>query len=672
LRLVTPTLVFRQVTAVAIGKGNLDTRIEITTNNEFGILANTFNQMAEDLQQNTISLQKVKNHNALLAKALEHVADAIEITDGEANYLYVNLGFTKITGYTSQEVIGKTPAALFRTDRHSSDFYDEIFATVKKGENWRGLLTSKRKDGTLYDQEATLSPILNQKGLLTNIVTVKRDISDRLKAARALQNSEERLGLVLWGSKDGFWDWNVQTNQIFYSSRWKSMRGFAEHEIGSDPDECIKRVHPDDANAFTQELQDHLAQKSATFAIEYRTLCKDGSYIWIFDRGQAFWDEAGNAVRMAGLETDITQQKQVEATLREAERRWRSLLENVQLLVVNLDRFGKVEYVNPFFLELTGYKQEEVIGQDWFANFLPQEQKQEVHKCFLELLAQEFHPYYQNPILTKSGKEKAIAWNNTLLHNAQGEIVGTTSIGEDISERQMMERTKNEFISVVSHELRTPLASIQGGLNLISSGLIEPQSDKGRHVMEIVAENADRLVLLVNDILELERLKLGKVKLLPQTCNAGDLISKASEMMQLLAHRSGIALSISPRPIQVYADCDRIIQVLTNLISNGIKFAPEGSTISLTVELQEESQQVLFKVKDQGRGIPADKLDSIFERFQQVDASDSRKKGGTGLGLAICRSIIDQHRGTIWAESVLEQGSTFCFTLPITSFLSNN
>jgi PAS domain S-box-containing protein len=653
-----------KVTAVAIGQGNLDTRIEIATKNEFGILANTFNQMAENLQQTTSNLKKAEQHNALLANALEHVADAIEITDEEANFLYVNPAFTKITGYTSQEVMGKTPAALFRSDQHSSDFYEEIFSIVAKGEIWRGLLVSKRKDGTLYDQEITLSPILNQKGLLTNIVAVKRDISDRLQAELALQKSEERLGLVLWGSKDGFWDWNVETNQIYYSTRWKQMRGFAENEIGSDPDECIKRVHPDDVNAFTEALQDHLSHKSLTFAIEYRTLCKDASYIWILDRGQAFWDEAGNAVRMAGLETDITQQKQIEATLRESERRWRSLLENVQLVVVNLDRFGKVEYINPFFLELTGYNQEEVIGQDWFANFLPQSQKQQVEKCFLEILAQEFHPYYQNSILTKSGKEKAIAWNNTLLHNAHGEIVGTTSIGEDITERQMMERTKDEFISVVSHELRTPLASIQGGLNLISSGLMAPQSDKGRHVIEIVAENADRLVLLVNDILELERLKLGKVKLSRKTCNAKDLLSKARDMMQLLANRSKITLSISAQPIQVDADGDRIIQVLTNLISNAIKFAPEGSTVSLTVEHQETSNQVLFQVKDQGRGIPADKLDSIFERFQQVDASDSRKKGGTGLGLAICRSIVEQHGGQIWAESVLEQGSIFCFTLP--------
>ncbi|MCC0175547.1 PAS domain S-box protein [Waterburya agarophytonicola K14] len=766
-----------QVAAIAIGMGNLDTRLQTAGKSEFDILARTFNKMAEDLQQanaytlsiseslteslvvispkgiiqsvnqatcnllgysrvelmgkppqillaqrdswlgnltidylgtngaisnvettyqsksnteicvlfsasilvgnqgkqlglvyvaqNITNLKQVEKDNALLAKALEHVDDAIEITDSQANYLYVNPAFTRMTGYTSSEVIGKTPGDLFRSGQHSQDFYDQIFATVQQGKIWRGLMVSKRHDKTQYDQEVTLSPILNHQGLLTHIVGVKRDISDRLKAEQALQKSEERLDLVLWGSKDGFWDWNILENQVFYSTRWKQMRGFAEEEIGNDVEECTQRIHPDDVNTFTQALEDHIAQKTPTFAIEYRTLCKDGSYIWVLDRGQAFWDETGKAIRMTGSETDITQQKQIEATLREAERRWRSLLESVQLLVVSLNSLGQVEYVNPFFLALTGYQAAEVIGKDWFTNFLPHQEQEGVQDCFVALLQQNFQPHYQNAILTKSGQERAIAWNNTLLQNEQGATIGTMSIGQDITERQMMEKTKDEFISVVSHELRTPLASIQGGLNLISSGLLEPESAKGRQVIEIVTENADRLVLLVNDILELERLKLGKVKLLLKICDAAELINKAKDLMQLLANRSGINLSVSPQPIKVNADGDRIIQVLTNLISNGIKFSPEGSTISLTVELQVESQQALFKVKDRGRGIPRDKLDSIFERFQQVDASDSRKKGGTGLGLAICRSIIEQHGGKIWVESILEVGSIFCFTLPL-------
>jgi signal transduction histidine kinase len=221
-------------------------------------------------------------------------------------------------------------------------------------------------------------------------------------------------------------------------------------------------------------------------------------------------------------------------------------------------------------------------------------------------------------------------------------------------------------------------------------------------VIEIAAESAERLVRLVNDILELERLESGKISLSKQTCNAADLMTQAIDMMQVMANRAGITLSVAPQTILLNADSDRLIQVLTNLLGNAIKFSSRGSTVWLTVELRTGDQSfsqeglgrqggfstqdfpsslssspassirqflapnptILFKVQDQGRGIPADKLETIFERFHQVDASDSRKKGGTGLGLAICRSIVQQHGGRIWVESTLGEGSSFYFTLP--------
>jgi signal transduction histidine kinase len=139
-------------------------------------------------------------------------------------------------------------------------------------------------------------------------------------------------------------------------------------------------------------------------------------------------------------------------------------------------------------------------------------------------------------------------------------------------------------------------------------------------------------------------------------------LHQAVDTMQTIAQEHKINLEILPSSYQIWADADRIIQTLVNLISNSIKFSPPNTKVKLSVE--EIQCSYLFKVQDQGRGIPGDKLETIFGKFQQVDASDSRKKGGTGLGLAICRSIIQQHGGAIWAESVLDQGSTFYFSVP--------
>lgn len=167
---------------------------------------------------------------------------------------------------------------------------------------------------------------------------------------------------------------------------------------------------------------------------------------------------------------------------------------------------------------------------------------------------------------------------------------------------------------------------------------------------------------MVNDILDLERIESGKVTLTKQACNAAEMLSQAADIMIAQAYPQGITIKARQESIIVWADPDRIHRTLTNLLSNAIRFSPEGATIWLGAE--ERNREIVFFVKDQGRGIPADKLENIFDRFQQVDASDSREKEGTGLGLSICQNIVHLHGGRIWVESVLGQGSTFYFTLP--------
>lgn len=267
-------------------------------------------------------------------------------------------------------------------------------------------------------------------------------------------------------------------------------------------------------------------------------------------------------------------------------------------------------------------------------------------------------------------------------------IVGAVITFRDIAERLAVERMKDEFISVVSHELRTPLTAIRGSLGLIAGGLLTAQPQKAQRMLEIAAGNTDRLTRLINDILDIERIESGKIQMEKEVCNVRDLMVQSVEDMQTMAEKAGVTLIVTPIDAQIRVDRDRIIQVFTNLVSNAIKFSTPNTTVEVMAEVQgaEEflsggrfnstiacspiplpanSKQIFFQVSDRGRGIPSDKLETIFGRFQQVNASDSRDKGGTGLGLAICRSIVQQHNGYIWVESKLDEGSTFCFTLPV-------
>ena len=243
-----------------------------------------------------------------------------------------------------------------------------------------------------------------------------------------------------------------------------------------------------------------------------------------------------------------------------------------------------------------------------------------------------------------------------------------------LAERSDLDRAKDEFISTVSHELRTPLTSIRGALGLLSSGLLGNVDARAHNLLRIASTNTERLIRLINDILDLERMESGRSPVNLRRCSLVDLSREAVEMMSALAEAAQIRLEMNSYAahdaIYFDADPDRILQVLTNLLSNAIKFSPEGSTVSL--EIDANTDALSLKVIDRGRGIPVDKLESIFDRFQQVESTASSKKGGTGLGLAICRSIIQQHGGLIWAQpneswgqpdhngAPTNPGTTFC------------
>jgi signal transduction histidine kinase len=258
----------------------------------------------------------------------------------------------------------------------------------------------------------------------------------------------------------------------------------------------------------------------------------------------------------------------------------------------------------------------------------------------------------------------------------EGKISGMVVAFQDVSERRRLEKMKDEFISTVSHELRTPLTSLRASLGLISSGSLDKRPEKQRQMIDMAIGNCDRLVRLVNDILDFDSVEKGRLPLDRQPIEAVDLLRRTADVAHNKATQAHISFRIEAPLMPVYADEDRILQVLNELVTNAIKFSPQETSIRLAAEPAPATDpetnpfglgEVLFIIEDQGRGISPEKLEHIFERFQQGDSSDSRDLGGTGLGLALCRSIVEQHGGRIWAESEVGKGSRFYFTLPASS-----
>ena len=487
----------------------------------------------------------------------------------------------------------------------------------------------------------------------------------------ALKKSEQRFRSLFESAPDFIYVLDQQGIIQQVNSIVEQQSGYTESELLDHP--LVAFLSADTQIDYPQEFATLIDQGNCQQEMEF--ICKDGRILVMEGACTVVEGSPADEDYILVLQRDITQRKQIEAervelfaTLQESERRWRSFLENIQLMVVSLEPSGQVEYVNPHTLSLMGYAESEVIGKNWAESFLPKYQQRPSQEILQQILHDENHSHYryQGNVMTQSGQERMIAWNSTLLQDFQGQSTGILSIGEDITERHAIDRMKDEFISVVSHELRTPLTSIHGALDLLATGLVDPQSDRGQHVFSLAVENTHRLVQLVNDILELERLESGKIQLHQAAISTCELIQQAYELMALTVERENIQIEIAATDLQIWADSDRLLQVLTNLLSNAIKFSDPGSTVWIVAEATElpEGNYIKFAVKDQGRGIPSEEVEHIFERFHQVDASDSRGKGGTGLGLAICRSIVQQHGGHIWAQSVLGEGSCFYFTIP--------
>ena len=398
--------------------------------------------------------------------------------------------------------------------------------------------------------------------------------------------------------------------------------------------------------------------------LEFELIARNAITRWISLNATAIKDEAGNFVMSRSTLFDITDRKRAESALRESEEKFRQLAENIQDVFWMTDaQSQEILYVSPIYETIWQRSRTSLYENSlsWL-DAIHQDDIQRVKNAYLELIQTgEYDEKYR--IIRPDASIRWIRDRAFPIRNEAGEIVRIAGIAEDITEQQKVEQMKSEFIGIVSHELRTPLTAIKMSLGLLKSGIYNKKPEKYQRMMDIALIDTNRLVNLVNDILDLERLDSGRAVLEKNSCKAADLMQQAVDGVQPLAAGQEITLTINPTNAEVWAAADAIIQTLTNLLSNAIKFSPPNSTITLSAEVQ--SKFVLFQVCDRGRGIPPDKLEAVFGRFQQVDASDARDKGGTGLGLAICRSIIEQHGGEIWVESILGEGSTFCFTLPL-------
>jgi signal transduction histidine kinase len=244
-----------------------------------------------------------------------------------------------------------------------------------------------------------------------------------------------------------------------------------------------------------------------------------------------------------------------------------------------------------------------------------------------------------------------------------GEIAHLDRVFKDMAQAlKETERMKQELVAMVSHDLRTPLTSIQGFLTLLSTGMYGELTQPGSENLSIAESNITRLISLINDLLDIEKMQSGKLEMELREVPLQDVFDRSYGSVIGFAEQQKVKLAMEPCDLLVYADGDRLVQVLVNLMSNAIKFSPKDAEVRVRAEERDDSVEI--RVVDHGRGVPAAYREAIFERFQQVQKSDAKVKGGSGLGLAICKAIIEGHHGFIGVESEEGKGSTFWFRVP--------
>jgi signal transduction histidine kinase len=253
------------------------------------------------------------------------------------------------------------------------------------------------------------------------------------------------------------------------------------------------------------------------------------------------------------------------------------------------------------------------------------------------------------------------------VYEPDGTVSKICGVAYDVSIKKEAEKRVNEFYSVISHELRTPLTSIRGALGLIQGGVVGWGTDMSKEMVNVAIESSDRLIRLINDILDIKKIEAGQIKLSRVAVDCTTPMKAAKEVLDGMAKHVGCEVTYKPADkLTVIGDEDKLTQVLVNLVSNAIKFSGEGKHVSIYADRTEQNS-VRFSVQDDGPGISQKDQSRLFKKFQQLDSSDTRGQGGTGLGLAIAKAMVEHHGGIIGVDSELGKGSTFWFEIPADS-----
>lgn len=399
-------------------------------------------------QEHRIALETFK-------ATLYSIGDGVITTDTKGKVRQMNQVAEKLTGWPEAEALGSPIDEVFHIINEETRVPEQnpLHRVLCKGTTVslanHTLLIAR--NGSARSIAESAAPISEEEGAMSGAVIVFRDQTEVRVAEKALKENEERLKLVLEGSQQAFWDYNIETGEVRRSERYAQMLGYKPHEIDSSSKKWLDRIHPEDRKAVWQSVQDHLEGKTAAFEKEIRMQTKNGRYKWILARGKVVSvDPSGHPYRMSGTDTDIDKLKRAETALQIEHDKAQMYLNTAEVIFLALNKQGEIELINPKGCRILGYEVEELLGKNWFEICLPERIRKKVFSVFNRLMAGEIESieYFENEVVTRSGAVRIIRWHNTFLKDDRGRTIGTFGSGEDVTERKQAEEERDRMFNM--------------------------------------------------------------------------------------------------------------------------------------------------------------------------------------------------------------------------------
>jgi PAS domain S-box-containing protein len=598
---------------------------------------------------------------------LASIGDAVISTDAEGIVLYLNRAAEALTGWTQEAAAGRPLPDVFHIIDERTRQPAENLALRALREGVVVTLASHTvliaRDGTEKPIDDSAAPILDASGAAVGVVLVFRDVTAhredlvvRSRLAAIVESSQEAI--VSKTLEGVIRTWNQSAERLF---------GYTAEEAVGQP---INLIIPADRQEEEVDILARISRGERVEQFETVRVAKGGRLLNIAVTVSPIRDAEGRIVAASKVARDVTEQKRAAAALQASEQRFRTLTANAPAGILLTDGEGDCLFVNERWCAMTGMVPAEAAGQGWIRALHPDDRERVLHQWFTAIaegrpLACEFR------FRTPQGTVTWIQGNAVGIRDERGQVGELIGICTDITERKAAEvalrdadRQKDEFLALLAHELRNPLAPLRNALQIMH--LAPGDTDAGAKAREIMDRQLSHMVRLVDDLFDVSRISRNKMKLRCARVLLAEVVDNAVETARpaIAAARHGLTITLPPEPIYLYADLTRLAQVFGNLLLNSAKYTEPGGHVGLTAIA--EGDQVIVAVEDDGLGIPAADLSSIFDIFSQIDRSMERSAGGLGIGLALVKGLVGLHGGTVEAASPgVGKGSIFTVRLPL-------